>query len=294
MTPGRRRNSTFRWVGHAYRAGLQRYTPRLFPFAQRLGVHVVANSFESPIPDTRQLDAAYQRGSDLVGIDLRVDEQVALAHELSRFRDEIVALPTEPTTDPQQFHFGNPRFDGMDACLLWCLVRRYQPARVVEVGSGMSTLLASQALRRNRDEGGKAGRVVAIEPFPRPDFQLGTLECVALLQEPAENLPLSTFTELEPDDILFIDSSHVLKTGSDVQYLYLEVLPRLPPGVLVHVHDIFLPWEYPREWVTSSRFWNEQYLLQAFLTYNRRFQVVWATTFMHGIDPALLRASFGV
>ena len=258
-------------------------------------MHVVANNFESPIPDTRELDAAYQRGSDLVGIDLREDEQVALVDELSKFRRELDSLPRYPTDDPAQFHFGNDRFDGIDACLLWCLVRHVQPGRVVEVGSGLSTLLAAQALRRNRDEGGREGQLLAVEPYPPPLLDIGALEVASLREEPVQNVALSTFTDLGPDDILFIDSSHVLKTGSDVQYLYLEVLPRLAPGVVVHVHDIFLPWEYPREWLTkASRFWNEQYLLQAFLIFNRRFEVLWASTLMNAKDPDRLRRVFGV
>ena len=104
---------------------------------------------------------------------------------------------------------------------------------------------------------------------------------------------METFTSLRENDILFIDSSHVCKIGSDVQFEFLEILPRLAPGVVVHVHDIFLPFEYPKTWVKDwHRFWNEQYLLQAFLCGNREFEVLWAGAWMQHRHPDLVEKSF--
>lgn len=114
-----------------------------------------------------------------------------------------------------------------------------------------------------------------------------------LIKEPVQNVPLSTFEKLGEDDILFIDSSHVLKVGSDVQYEYNEILPRLNKGVLIHVHDVFLPFEYPKKWIRQyHRFWTEQYLLQAFLTYNSAFKVIWGGYYMHRNHPELLEKAF--
>jgi hypothetical protein len=111
---------------------------------------------------------------------------------------------------------------------------------------------------------------------------------------PLQEVPMSRFTGLGANDILFVDSTHVLKAGSDVQLEYLEILPRLATGVLVHIHDIFLPMEYPRQWVVENKwFWNEQYLLQAFLAFNSAFRVRLMASLLHQRHPARLRASFG-
>ena len=114
-----------------------------------------------------------------------------------------------------------------------------------------------------------------------------------LVQRPIQEVPLADFVALEESDILFIDSTHVVAIGSDVVYECLEILPRLPPGVLVHFHDIFLPNEYPREWIERDRwFWNEQYLVQAFLAFNSKFEVVWGSAFMEARHPEALDVSF--
>jgi hypothetical protein len=171
---------------------------------------------------------------------------------------------------------------------------------VLEIGSGWSTLLSMRALEANRADGGgdQAARLTAIEPYPyafvrdavaaRPDY-------AEMLDEQVQGLPLDMFCSLGEGDILFIDSSHVLRIGSDVQYEFLEILPRLRPGVLVHVHDIFLPGEYPRDWVLGPehRFWNEQYLLQAYLIGNARAEVVWGSSWMHRRHPEALEKAFG-
>jgi hypothetical protein len=114
-----------------------------------------------------------------------------------------------------------------------------------------------------------------------------------IVREPLQDVDLAVFERLERNDILFIDSTHVLKTGSDVQLEYLEILPRLASGVIVHIHDIFLPAEYPKAWLTDEHiFWNEQYLLQAFLAFNKGFEVLWAGSFMHLNHSDKLRDSF--
>ena len=144
------------------------------------------------------------------------------------------------------------------------------------------------ALDLNKAEG-SPGTLTAIEPYPHA-FVKDAITAHAdatLVDEQVQGVPMDTFSSLGENDILFIDSSHVLKIGSDVQYEFLEVLPRLRPGVLVHVHDIFLPGEYPKDWVYGDehRFWNEQYLLQAFLTDNAHVEVVWASNWMHRRHP---------
>jgi hypothetical protein len=147
---------------------------------------------------------------------------------------------------------------------------------MVEVGSGNSTLLAAEALRHNlQDDPSAACDSVCIEPYPPAYLNPLPVGVTRILPDPVQRTPLETFTALGPGDILFIDSSHVVAIGSDVVYLYTEILPRLAPGVIVHIHDIFLPYDYPAVWIREDRFfWNEQYLLQAFLLFNDAFEVM--------------------
>jgi hypothetical protein len=288
----------------ASRRGLRRATDRVLSFAldrsfnlwQRIGVHVTPNHFYGPVPDTSALPPAlWSSDSELIGIDLRVNHQREL---IQRFRTDFGAeyesLPRQPSDVVGQFYLENDLFGWLDAVIYYCMIRSIKPRRVLEIGSGMSTLLAATALDRNREEGA-GGRVTAIDPYPQDDLLPFLTDRSELLLQPVQNVPLSRFSALERNDIVFIDSSHVLKIGSDVQYEYLEVIPRVGRGVLVHAHDIFLPSEYPKDWVmVQRRFWNEQYLLQAFLTFNQAFEVVWSGSYMHLKHADVLDEAFGI
>ena len=263
-----------------------------FHAGQRAGLHILPNYFYSPVPDTRTLpDELWTRQGELPGVDLREQAQVALLTELAAaYSEEFNALPRHPGPAPG-FYLHNPRFGAVDAEIAYALVRQAKPRQVVEVGSGFSTLLLLEALRANERDG-HPGRLTACEPYPD-----GLVRAAAaadprleLRPVPVQAVPLEVFTGLGRGDVLFIDSTHVCKIGSDVQYEILEVLPRLRPGVLVHLHDIFLPQEYPKDWVLRlHRFWNEQYLLQAFLAFNHGYEVVWGSSLMHLRHPDLLR-----
>ncbi|MBL8113060.1 MAG: class I SAM-dependent methyltransferase, partial [Acidobacteria bacterium] len=174
----------------------------------------------------------------------------------------------------------------VDAAVAYALVRERRPGLVVEVGGGFS----SRVLRTALDAGGGGGRLVTIDPEPRADLTGVVSEH---RKERVEDVPLAFFEELPPDSVLFIDSSHRAGTGSDVNFLFLEVLPALAPGVLVHVHDVFLPEDYPFEWNASGPFYTEQYLLHALLLFSRGFRVVWPGRQMLRERPALLEAALG-
>jgi hypothetical protein len=178
--------------------------------------------------------------------------------------------------------------------VLYGMVRSLKPRRILEIGSGHSTLLSAQAILANTSEDpGYRCELRAIEPYPSEILRRGFPGLSRLVTAPVQDVPIADFLELGADDILFIDSSHVLSIGGDVRYEYLEVLPRLNPGVVVHVHDIFLPAEYPEEWVRRQhRFWNEQYLLQALLVGNSGFEVLWGSSFMHLRHPEALERAF--
>ena len=250
----------------------------IFRYWERHGFHVTPAHFYQPLPDTRSLpDTLWDRPSELSGIDMNDAMQLDLLRsQFPRFRAEYNQFPAEPTGEPGRFHFNNGLFDGTDALVAYCMIRHFQPRLIVEVGSGFSSLVAAEAIAKNRKS-----ELICIEPFP-PDFlRKGVRGLHALIEKKVEDIDLKFFSQLHSGDVLFIDSSHTVKIGGDVNYLFLEVLPRLNPGVIVHVHDIFFPFEYRRDWVMDElRFWTEQYLLQAFLTFNSEFEVLMANHYL--------------
>jgi hypothetical protein len=156
------------------------------------------------------------------------------------------------------------------------MIRHFEPRLIIEVGSGFSSLVAAEAIAKNKNSA-----LICIEPFPLDFLRQGFRGLHSLIEKKVEDIGLEFFSQLESGDILFIDSSHTVKIGGDVNYLFLEVLPRLKPGVIVHVHDIFLPFDYRRDWVVDElRFWTEQYLLQSFLSFNSEFEVLIANAYL--------------
>ena len=274
-------------LSHLLRAG--------FPLWERLGVHVTPVHFYEPVPDTRSLPATlWSARSELPGIDVNDEGQRRLLDRFLPFKDEYDAFPLRPTSDPSQYHLENGLFESVDAEVLYSMVRSFKPGRVFEIGSGYSTLVTAQAILANtREDPSYECELRSIDPYPSAVLAAGLPGLTRQVPLPVQEVAVSEFLELGDGDILFIDSSHVLRIGSDVRYEYLEVLPRLRPGVLVHVHDIFLPAEYPRDWVLGQhRFWNEQYLLQAFLIGNSGFEVLWGSSYMHLTHPDALQAAF--
>lgn len=259
-----------------------------FEALEREGLHVLPVHFYTPIPVVSALPAdGGERESALPGIDLRLEQGFERLRELgSRYRHEYEQFPFEPTADAHRFHLGNSAYGPGDAEILYALVRDLRPRRIIEIGAGYTTLVIAEALRRNAADEGRRSDFLSIEPHPPDWLRPGPAELDRMLATPLQEVPLATFEALEAGDLLFIDSSHVVKTGSDVVYEFLEILPRLAPGVFVHVHDIYLPRDYPRKWLEESRFfWNEQYLLQAFLSGHSGFEVVLATNALYRADP---------
>lgn len=257
----------------------------LFESFQKQGVHVVPNHFYSPVPDTRTINPKlFDEPSHLPAIDLRLPAQLELMRSLrARYGAEFDAFRSEPSASPAppgEFSFRNVMFGPIDAEILYGLVRTHKPARIIEIGSGHSTrLAAAAALANQREDPSARCELVCIEPYASEELKRGFPGLSRLITERVENVPISLFEGLKPNDILFIDSSHVLKIGSDVQYEFLEILPRVGVGALVHVHDIFFPFDYPRTWVMQQRrFWTEQYLLQTFLMFNNAFETIWCST----------------
>jgi len=278
---------THKWLPANFRGSRQ---IEYFRLAQERGYHILPNAFYTPIPDTDKLPAAlWGEPSSMPGVAMNDEHQLELALQVfPPYQAEYGQFPTQPGADPYAYHQDNDYFVGLDAIALHCLVRHSRPRRVIEVGSGFSTRITSQALRLN---GG--GELICIEPYPNPTLR--SLPGIQqLLEQPVQQAPLSLFTSLQAGDILFIDSTHTVKIGSDVNYLVLEVLPRLQPGVWVHFHDIFLPREYPQEWITQTlMFSNEQYLLQAFLAFNSAFEVEFSSAYLTVKFAQRLSEQFG-
>lgn len=259
---------------------------------------VVRHDYYSPIPDLSQLpEEVWLRPRALPGVELDTGAGIDFVErELTPFIAEL-EVPLDGPRQPGVFYLHNSGFESVDAELLYGMIRSSRPQRVIELGSGYTTLLINIAAQRNEQEGVSTHHV-AYDPYPR-EYVLGTslgsptrLETVS-----ATELPLATFEELKAGDILFVDTTHTVKLGSDVNFILLDVLPRLQPGVLVHFHDIFLPWEYPRRWFEEMRYyWAEQYLLQAFLAFNREFAVLVPAHAIARTHPERLRRaipSFG-
>lgn len=233
--------------------------------------------FYSPLPDLaevkRQADQLFRRDVDVsASIDLAEQDQISLLQRFAVFYSEFGWM--EPTAEGSRFHFNQGYFGEADAISLYSMLRYAAPKRVIEVGSGFSS-----ALMLDTDEKflGQSIRFTFIEPYPERLLSVLTDEdhqrC-RIIKDKVQLVKLAEFEALEDGDILFIDSSHVSKIGSDVNYLIFEVLPVLRPGVIVHFHDIFWPFEYPKEWVMGGRAWNEDYLLRAFLQYNNDFKIM--------------------
>ena len=197
---------------------------------------------------------------------------------LAPFVPEIEFPHDQAPGNPPRYFYANDQYPCLDAEVLYCLLRHLKPSRVVEVGSGFSSLITAEV---NRNFRGNAMDFTCVEPYPRQFLIDGVAGITSLIRKKIQQVEPSFFSRLGPGDILFIDSSHVAKAGSDVNYLFFEVLPALRPGVIVHIHDIFLPDEYPKRWVIEEgRNWNEQYLVRAFLQHNDAFEVLWSSYYM--------------
>jgi hypothetical protein len=178
----------------------------------------------------------------------------------------------------------------VEAQALHAVVRHFEPRRIIEVGSGVSTACLRAAARLNAGDAGSAARITCIEPHPSD--ALKALGEVALVSSPVQSVPLAVFEELGERDLLFIDSSHSAKTGSDVVHLFLEVLPRLRPGVVVHVHDIYLPYDYSPLSLKTLWHWNETAFLHALLIHNRRVKTLFCLSLLHHDRGEALRELF--
>jgi len=254
------------------------------PFSRKVlfgvGVFPITNHYYDPMFNPRRLRDMAGHERIVPGIDFNAQEQLTALHRF-RYNSELSAFPREPQRAGLQYYYRNGQFGPGDAEYYYNMIRHYKPRKIVEIGAGYSTLMAVNALAANgREAASGPGELVCVEPFERP--WLKRLP-ITLIRQRVEEVDKKLFRELEADDILFIDSSHVIRPRGDVLCEVLEMLPILRPGVIVHVHDVFTPRDYPAHFRmhTEVSFFNEQYLIEAFLSYNSQYKVVGALNWLY-------------
>lgn len=251
-----------------------------------VGVFPVQDHYYEPQFNHASLKDPLNRDRNLAGIRWNSQEQLALLDSLT-YADELRDIPQEKPAKIE-FYLNNGSFCGGDAEFWYQLIRSKKPKRIFEIGSGNSTLMARKAIAKNQQQDPDYRcKHVCIEPYEMPWLeQTG----VSVLRKKVEDMELSFFSELEENDVLFIDSSHIIRPQGDVLFEYLELVPSLNKGVIVHVHDVFSPRNYPAKWVVDEvRFWNEQYLLEAFLSENACWSILGALNYLHHHHPAALK-----
>jgi predicted O-methyltransferase YrrM len=252
-----------------------------------------ASDYYSPLPIVSQLEKNMQRWfkpSDLIGIryDLQAMKDL-LATLVFQYTGEYETFPSYKENAKNGY---GPGYTAVDAMILYFMVRYIKPRRYIEIGSGLSTYYCSLGAKKNA-EIGSTMTLTCIEPYPYK--ALYDIPHIQILEKELQDIEVSFFGQLESGDILFIDSSHVVKIGGDVPYLYLEVIPRLNKGVILHIHDIPFPYNIPyppKLWIFGKKwpvFWNETMLLQAFLCYNDAFKILMSTPLLRYFDEAFLQ-----
>ena len=258
-------------------AGVQRL-PNCKKALMKIGVFPIRNHYYEPQFDYRNTKQPLSQDRTLPGIDWNTTEQLKILAEFI-FSQELADIP-QKKSDTLDFYLNNGAFESGDAEYWYQLIRSIKPKRIFEVGSGHSTLMAIKAIRRNQQqEPNYRCKHVCIEPYEMPWLEETG---VSVVTKKVEDIEPVFFSELEENDILFIDSSHTIRPQGDVLFEYLELLPTLNKGVIVHAHDIFSPKNYPKQWLEDEvKFWNEQYLLEAFLSHNNSWKIIGALNYLH-------------
>jgi predicted O-methyltransferase YrrM len=257
----------------------------------RLGVFPIINHYYEPLFDPRLLRHSLRDDRQLPGVDLNIEGQLEVLRSFD-YRTELLSFPIKKSV-PLEFAYDGGPFMSGDSEYLYCLIRMFKPKKIIEVGAGHSTLMIRKAIASNvMSDAAYICDHVCIEPY-----EADWLDSIGIrvIRERVECLDDLEFRDLADGDILFIDSSHVLRPQGDVLFLFQRVLPTLKPGVFVHIHDIFTPRDYLDEWIRESTyFWNEQYLLEAFLCSNPSYRVVAAMNFLKHHYPSEVRAKFPI
>lgn len=244
----------------------------------RVGVLPINDHYYEPLFHPKHLFKPLSDDRHLPGINLNTNEQLSILDTFD-FNSEIIEIPDD-YVDNLTFHFKNGSFESGDADYWYNLIRIKKPKTIIEIGSGHSTKMAQLAIRKNKQNNENyVCNHICIEPYEMP--WLEKLNDIQVLRKKVESVDIDFFKKLNENDILFIDSSHIIRPQGDVLFEFLEILPTLNKGVIVHIHDIFTPKDYLEEWVTKHhKLWNEQYLLEAFLTSNSQWSIIGALNYL--------------
>jgi predicted O-methyltransferase YrrM len=251
--------------------------PMSLSIFDRANVAFVRHHYYAPIVLPSDIRFPLDNPRDIVGLDMNEEGQLALIRSFN-YHDELLTIPII-SNGRREFFYKNNAFEFGDAEYLYNIVRHFKPKRLIEIGCGYSTLMARRAILRNKEEDVTYScEHVCIEPFEQP--WLEELD-VRVIRSKVEDIQARYFKTLISNDIVFIDSSHVIRPQGDVLYEYLQLIGTLAPGVIVHVHDVFTPRDYLEQWVIRERrLWNEQYILEAFLCYNTAFEIIGALNWL--------------
>jgi hypothetical protein len=244
-----------------------------------LGVWPLRRHYYDPLFDPKDLSYPQDSVRPLIGLDWNIDQQLAILERM-RFAHELSAFLTKSNATPYQFSFQNESFVSGDADYLYSFVRTFLPRQIIEVGCGNSTRLIHAAIAANKNGDATYDcRHTCIEPYEVPWLDgLG----VRVIRERVERLPIEVFSNLTAGDLLFIDSSHIIRPCGDVLFEIMQILPILRSGVFVHFHDIFTPRNYLPDWLADRTYlWNEQYLLEAFLCNNDWYRITASLNHLH-------------
>jgi hypothetical protein len=269
-----------------------KYLLNKFPYVRRMAEEVEIykldyppGHYHSPIVSVKELkelenDFFIIKSKKIPSINLYEDDQLKLLKEMQHLYKDIPFKPDKQNN--LRYYFENAFYSYSDAIFLYLIVRYFKPQRIIEAGSGFSSAVM---LDTNETFFNNNISITFIEPFP--DRLLSLFKETdrtknEIIANNLQNVNLDVFRQLKENDILFIDSTHVSKTGSDVNYIIFDILPALNPGVLIHFHDIFYPFEYHKDWVLQWKGfgWNENYILRAFLMFNNQFKIILFNTFL--------------
>jgi hypothetical protein len=257
-----------------------------FTMINRAGFDVVPKHYYSPVPDCTWLEKnrlLWIGRSSLTGIPWDLAAQLAwLKGVCEPYYGEVAGLKSY-----YSFIGSGPGYGEIESQILHCFVRRYAPANIIEIGSGVSTICMIEAAGLNQRDGKRVSRITCVEPFPSD--KLRSRKEIELIPKFCQQVPLSLFDRLSAGDLLFIDSTHAVKVGSDVLRIYLEIVPYLPPGIFLHVHDIYLPYAYPREVFSTRYWWQETAMLMALLINNPKLAVLTCLSALHYDYPEQLQ-----
>jgi len=235
-------------------------------FERYLKIHILPVSYYSPVPNISKLNPhIFEKVYSQTGLDWNVDGQLDYLHSVfTKYHNEYIPS-------------ANSGLSLVDSCILYAMIREARPKIIIEVGSGESTKISLRAVEKNSEEGNKCN-LYAIDPYPRSFLKKISSKNFELIDKRLEEVNMDFLTRA---DVFFIDSSHVSKVGSDVNHELLEVLPRLKKDTLIHWHDIVIPNDYYKDWVCKEkRFWNESYMLHAFMLFNDSYKIQWASHYM--------------